>query len=76
MLVRHTLDMMQCEKNVCDNMFKTIFGDKDEVVIHIEVEEIGILPFWTINTHVEFQLLFSLKNGALLQGVIRFKVCV
>ncbi len=76
MLVRHTLDMMHCEKNVCDNMVKTIFGEKDTVIVHKDMEEIGILSFRTINTHVEFQLPFSLKNGALLRVIIRFRVCV
>jgi hypothetical protein len=47
-------------------MFKTIFGEKNMVFKHRDMEKIGMTSFRTINTHVEFQLPFSLKSDALL----------
>jgi hypothetical protein len=35
---------MHYEKNICENMFKNIFGEKDTVAIHKDLEEVGIRP--------------------------------
>jgi hypothetical protein len=40
--VRHVLDVMHCEKNLCENVIKIIFGEKDMVAIHRDMEEVGI----------------------------------
>jgi len=42
LLVRHTLDVMHCEKNVRENMIKVIFGEKDTIDVHKDMEEVGI----------------------------------
>jgi hypothetical protein len=33
LLVRQTLDVMHCEENICENMIKVIFGEKDTIVV-------------------------------------------
>jgi hypothetical protein len=40
--VRHTLDVMHCEKNICENLLKVIFGEKDTLVVRKDMEDIGI----------------------------------
>jgi hypothetical protein len=42
LLVKHTLDVMHYEKNVCENMIKVIFGEKDTIDVHKDMEEVGI----------------------------------
>jgi hypothetical protein len=44
LLVRHTLDVMHCEKNICENMLKVVFGQKNFVVVRKDMEEVGICP--------------------------------
>jgi hypothetical protein len=44
LLMRHTLDMMHCKKNICEKFLKTIFGEKDIVVVQKDLEEVGIQP--------------------------------
>lgn len=47
LLVKHTLDVMHYEKNVCENMIKVIFGEKDTIDVHKDMEEVGIwLQLW------------------------------
>jgi hypothetical protein len=38
------LDVMHYEKNVCENMLKTIFGEKDIVVVRRDMQEASIRP--------------------------------
>jgi hypothetical protein len=38
------LDMMHCEKNVCENMLKTIFGERYIMVVRKDIQEVGIWP--------------------------------
>lgn len=42
LLVRHTLVVMHCEKNICENLLKVIFGEKDTLVVRKDMEDIGI----------------------------------
>jgi len=50
MLIKNNLDVMQCEKNLCENILKTIFGTKDFVVIQEDFKECGIRPhLWIQN---------------------------
>jgi hypothetical protein len=35
---------MQCEKNICENLLKVIFGEKGTLAIRKDMEEIGIQP--------------------------------
>jgi hypothetical protein len=37
--VEHILDVMHNEKNKCKSIIKIIFGEKDIMVIHINMEE-------------------------------------
>jgi hypothetical protein len=47
LLVRHTLDVMRSEKNLSENMLKTIFGKKGKVAVWKDMEEVGIrLELW------------------------------
>ncbi len=38
------LDVMHCEKNICENLPKTICGEKDNVAIRKDMQEISIHP--------------------------------
>jgi hypothetical protein len=42
LLVRNTLDVMHYEKNVWENILKTIFGIKDIVVVQEHLKECRI----------------------------------
>jgi len=56
-------------------MFKTILGEK-KWSLYTKTWKRLALSLLGQPTHVEFQLPFSLKSDALLQVVIRFRVCV
>jgi hypothetical protein len=34
---------MHCEKNICENLLKTIFGEKDIVVVQMDLEEMTVI---------------------------------
>ncbi len=40
--MKHVLNVMLCEKNLCRNVIKIIFGEKDMVAICKDMEEVGI----------------------------------
>jgi hypothetical protein len=42
LLGSHTLDVMHYEKNICENMVKTIFGEKDTMTFKRDMEKFGI----------------------------------
>jgi hypothetical protein len=42
LLVRHILDVMYCEKNVCKNILKFLIGKKDMPQVRNNMEERGI----------------------------------
>ena len=42
LLIRHTLDVMHCEKNITENIMKTIFGEKDTLGARLDMKEAGI----------------------------------
>ena len=42
LLIRHTLDVMHSEKNIAENIMKTIFGKKDTLGAHLDMKEAGI----------------------------------
>ncbi len=44
LLVRHTLNMMHYEKNISENMFKVIFGEKDTTFVRKYMQEVNIHP--------------------------------
>jgi hypothetical protein len=43
-ILRHCLDAMHVEKNVCGNVVQTIFGMKDTIGVRRNMEEKGIRP--------------------------------
>jgi hypothetical protein len=42
LLIRHLLDAMHCEKNLCENLVKTTFGHKDSYGSRQDMESQGI----------------------------------
>ena len=42
--LRHMLDLMHCEKNVCENILKTIMGEKDTAAVRLDMQQMGIRP--------------------------------
>ena len=42
LLERHILDVMHCEKNLCENLLKTLFGMNDSPGSRIDAEDLGI----------------------------------
>ena len=44
LLIRHILDVMHCEKNLCKNVVKTIFGEKDTPMVRHDMQETNIRP--------------------------------
>ena len=48
--VRHLLDVMHCEKNVCENILKTIMGEKDSAVVRLDMQQMGIRPQLWLST--------------------------
>ncbi len=46
-LLRHMVDLMHCEKNICENMLKIIFKEKDVVAMRNNMQEVDIwLTLW------------------------------
>lgn len=48
--VRHLLDAMHCEKNVCENIIQTLFGETDDVKSREDMRVHGI------RSHLHLQL--------------------
>ncbi len=65
MLIKNNLDVMQCEKNLCKNILKTIFGTKDFVVVQENFKECGIRPHLLIQ-NVDGQLIKLATSFVLL----------
>ena len=42
--MRHTLDIMHVEKNACENLLRTIVGEKDSPAVRHDMKEINIHP--------------------------------
>ena len=41
---RQLLDPMHCEKNVCENLIKTLMGEKDNAAVRVDLQQRGIRP--------------------------------
>jgi hypothetical protein len=39
LFIRNTLDVMHCEKNICENVIRTIFGTKDILAMWKHLEQ-------------------------------------
>ncbi len=44
LLIRHTLDVMHIEKNVCESLIKFLFGTKDTIKVRRDMEVCGVRP--------------------------------
>ena len=42
LLDRHILDVMHCEKNLCENMLRTLMGMNDSPGSRVDAEDLGI----------------------------------
>lgn len=42
--IHHCLDPMHCEKNVCENIVKTLFGEKDTPSTRVDMQMRNIRP--------------------------------
>lgn len=42
--MRHALDPMHCEKNLCENLVKTAFGEKDSPALRADIQARNIRP--------------------------------
>ena len=40
--IRHVLDVMHCEKNICENILKYLLGERDKPHVRNDMEERGI----------------------------------
>lgn len=59
LLIRHTLDVMHCEKNLCENIIKTLFGETDFPRGRMDYEDMGVRPdLWLRRTHATHGRLF------------------
>ena len=56
--IRHVLDAMHCEKNICENIMKTIWGLKDNLKVRMDLAEANIRP--------ELHTVLSGARGTLL----------
>ena len=51
LLVRHCTDAMHVEKNVCENVVKTIIGEKDTIASRRDMEATGVREeLWLVKT--------------------------
>ena len=42
--MRHTLDVMHCEKNICENIVKTLWGEKDSPTVRKDLQDMDMRP--------------------------------
>jgi tRNA(Ile)-lysidine synthase TilS/MesJ len=40
--IRHVLDVMHCEKNICENILKYLLGEKDKPPVRNDMQDKGI----------------------------------
>ena len=38
----HVLDIMLCKKNLCENIVKTLFGERDTPIVRVDMQARGI----------------------------------
>ena len=58
--IRHVFDEMNCEKNLCENIMKTIWGLKDNLKVRMDLAEANIRPeLHAISSSVEGTLLIQ-----------------
>ena len=51
--VRHVLDVMHCEKNLAENILKTVMGEKDTPAVRADMQARGIRPHLHLRTRRE-----------------------
>ena len=42
--MRHMLDVMHCEKNLCENIVKTLWGEKDSPAVRKDLQDMNMRP--------------------------------
>jgi hypothetical protein len=63
LLRRHLLDAMHCEKNLCENMLKTVIGTKDSYGSRQDMQEIGIRSDLRLEPSRNERELFTLPTA-------------
>lgn len=49
LLIRYTLDVMHCQKNIAENILRTLCGEKDTLEVRLDMKEVGICKhLWPI----------------------------
>ena len=56
--IRHVLDAMHCEKNLCENIIETTWGLNDNLKVRLDQEE--------ANIRLEFHAVLGGARGTLL----------
>ena len=62
--MRHTLDVMHVEKNVSENILKTLLGEKDTVKVRKDMEEAGMRPHLWLHSRGQQDLSKLIKSHA------------
>lgn len=42
--MHHVLDVMHCEKNISENILRTVFGEKDTPAVRADMQARGVRP--------------------------------
>jgi hypothetical protein len=50
LLVKNSLDVIHCEKNLCENILKIIFGIKDTVAVQEDLKKCKIRAHLSLQT--------------------------
>jgi hypothetical protein len=69
LLIRHTLDVMHCEKNIVENITKTIFGEKDTLNVRLDMKEAGIRKhLWPVQGKKPGSVILPQSSYVLTKG--------
>ena len=79
LLIRNTLDVMHCDKNITKNLMKFLFGEKDTVKVRTDLKEANIRPhLWPIPgkkhrslTLPQFSYVLTKKEKEVFVDVVR-----
>ncbi len=50
-MIRHTFDVMHCEKNLDVNILKTILGEKDSRKVKNDLQDLGVCDSLWLKPH-------------------------
>lgn len=57
--MRHTLDAMHCEKNVCENLLRTLFGETDDARSREDMRARGIREHLHLRLNPDGRIYFK-----------------